>query len=282
VRGHSLPSAAEAARDLAQRLQSVQSSDFSLPQASQYTTLIEGETALYERLSALYSGDYRPTILHRLLAELPGRLAAKGYPANPERRYVIFTVALDDLLERAFDEVGQPYHLFAFCHRRLDENGVALPGHFIHVPPGSEAIPVKTPNDYLGHDTDRLPIVVKLSGRRLTVEPDSVLVTEDQYLEHLPAQEIGALLPATLLRQINRRSFLFFGYSLQPWHFRLLWQRMRFQKRRLHDRSWAVVRELSAIEHEFWRSYDIAPIVAAPEGVVAYANTWLDRLEAQA
>jgi hypothetical protein len=281
VRGHSLPSAAEAARELTQRLQNVQHSDFSLLQASQYTTLIEGEIALYEYLSALYGGDHRPTILHRLLAELPGRLRAKGYPSNAGRRYVIFTIALDDLLERAFVEVGQPYHLFAFSHRKVDENGAVLPGHFIHVPPVGEAVSVTTPNDYTGHDTDQLPIVVKLSGRLLTAEPDSVLVTEDQYLEYLPAQEIGALLPATLLRQINRRSFLFFGYSLQPWHFRLLWQRMRFQKRRLHDRSWAVEAEFNTIEHEFWRSHDIVPIIAAPEGVVAYVSAWLDRLEAQ-
>lgn len=282
VRGHSLPSSAEAARELAGRLQSVQNSDVSLPEASQYTSLIEGATALYERLSDLYGGDYRPTVLHRFLAELPGRLRAKGYPANVERRYVIFTLALDDMLERAFSEVGQPYHLFAFCQRRADENGVMLPGHFIHVPPGGDAIPVMTPNDYTGHDGDQFPIVVKLSGRRLTPEPDSVLVTEDQYLEYLPAQEIGALLPATLLRQINRRSFLFFGYSLQPWHFRLLWQRMRYQKRQLHDRSWAVVPDLNTIEREFWRSHNIVPIIAAPEGVVAYANAWLDRLEARA
>jgi tetratricopeptide (TPR) repeat protein len=287
VHGRSLPSSAEAARALAERLprapeprHNAAAEDFTLLEASQYTSLIEGETALYERLSALYSGDHQPTILHRLLAELPGRLRAKGYPRDAARRYVICTIALDDLLERAFAEAGQPYHLFAFRHRSTDETGVVLPGHFVHVPPGGEPVAVRTPNDYSGHDGDTLPIVVKLSGRQLTAEPDSVLVTEDQYLEYLPAQEIGALLPATLLRQINRRNFLFFGYSLQPWHFRLLWQRMRYQKRRLHDRSWAVVAELSTIEREFWRSHDIVPIVAAPEGVVAYVNTWLERLEA--
>jgi hypothetical protein len=236
---------------------------------------------LYEQLSKLYGGDYHPTILHRLLAELPGRLRAKGYPVNAERRYVIFTIALDDLLERAFDEVGQPYHLFAFRPPGTDENSVMLPGHFVHVPPGGEVIAVKTPNDYTGHNTDQLPIVVKLSGRRLTAEPNSVLVTEDQYLENLPAQNVGALLPTTLLQQIKRSSFLFLGYSMQPWHFRLLWRRMRVQNNAMRsDRNWAVVSEPTAIERAFWDDQGIKPIIAAQEGVVAYVNTWLDRLEA--
>ena len=79
--------------------------------------------------------------------------------------------------------------------------------------------------------------------------------------------------------KVNRQSFLFLGYSLRPWHLRLLWQHMRYQKRRLHDRSWAIVPELTTIEREFWRSQEIVPVVAAPEGVVAYVNTWLDLFE---
>ena len=139
---------------------------------------------------------------------------------------MIFTIALDDLLDRAFDEVGQPYHLFAFRPPGTDENNVMLPGHFVHVPPGGEAVAVKTPNDYTGHNTDLLPIVVKLSGRRLTAEPNQRTGDRGPVAGELPAQNVGALLPATLLQQIKRSSFLFFGYSMQPWHFRLLWRRM--------------------------------------------------------
>lgn len=281
VRGQYLPDPTETAQELFLSLAVSMEGLFSLPQVSQYTSLLSGDLTLYDRLSALYNGDYQPTLLHRLLAEMPGRLGRKGYPTDPKRRFVIFSVAFDDLLERAFDEVGQPYHLFAYRHRFEDSSGVAQTGRFVHLPPGGAAVEVLSPNDYGGLGDDRHPVIVKLCGRVISAEPDSVMVTEDQYLAYLPAQDFGALLPATLLSEVNRRSFLFFGYSLQPWPLRLLWQRMRHQGRRLHSRSWAIAREANKIEEEFWRSQDIVPIVAQPEGVVAYVNQWLETLEAR-
>ncbi|HRW08862.1 MAG TPA: CHAT domain-containing protein [Caldilineaceae bacterium] len=273
----------EAAAALAEHLGESELALASLLEVSQYTTLLEGETALYERLTQLYN-DYPPTYFHRLLAELTGRLRGKGYPADPTRRLIIFSTAFDDLLERAFAEAGQPYHLFAYRHQ-INDSGMIQPACFVHVPPTGEAIEVFSPNNYVGHmgadNRDDTPVIIKLCGRCVTPEPASVLVTEDHYLEYLPAQEIGALLPMTLLNQIRRRSFLFFGYSLQPWYFRLLWQRMRYQNRRLHDRSWAIVPALTRIEEEFWRSQEIVPIQAYPEAVVAYVNRWLEQLEAR-
>jgi len=108
------------------------------------------------------------------------------------------------------------------------------------------------------------------------------MVTEDQYLAYLSGQGgFHSLLPTTLLAKLKKSSFLFFGYSLRPWHLRLLWQRMSNQGRHRQNRSWAIVDREDAIEREFWRSQEIVPIVAAVEGVVAYVNDWLDRLEAR-
>lgn len=281
VQGLYPPASAEIAQELTRQLGGGLDGDFSLPQVSQYIHLLEGESALYDRLNELYRENYPPTLLHRVLAELPGRLGRKGWPADPNRRQIVFTVAIDDLLERAFAEVGQPFHLFAYRHHYEDAAGVGQPGRFVHTLPGGETVEVERPNEYDDHNRDRYPVIIKLSGQRVSAQPGSVLVTEDQYLAHLPAQEFGALLPATLLSEIRRRSFLFFGYSLRPWHLRLIWQRMRFQGRRLHDRSWAIVRQENALEREFWRSQDIVPIVAAPEGVLAYVNEWLNDLEAR-
>ncbi len=281
VQGLYPPDPGEMAQELTRLLSGAVEGVFSLPQVSQYTHLLEGESALYDRLTELYSGGYPPTMLHRLLAELPGRLGRKGWPADSNRRMIIFTVAFDDLLERAFTDVDQPYHLFAYRHHFEDATGVGQPGRFTHTPPGGKAVEVLSPNEYDAHNRDRCPVIVKLSGQGVSPEPGSVMVTEDQYLAHLPAQEFGALLPTTLLSEIKRRSFLFFGYSLQPWHLRLLWQRMRFQGRRLHDRSWAIVSQESALEREFWRREEIVPIVAAPEGLLAYVNDWLEDLGAR-
>jgi hypothetical protein len=240
---------------------------------------LEGKSALYRRLAELYAQPPPPTILHQLFAGLPQRLQAKGFLRDPKRRYVIFTLAFDNLMEQAFAEVGQPFHLFAYRHY-TNEDGVQQPARFVHIPPAGTPVEVTSPNDYQGlGDQDNHPVLVKLCGLGASAEPDSVLITEDQFLDYLPTQEIGALLPMTLLNQIKGRNFVFFGYTLRPWHFRLLWQRMRFQKRRLHDKSWAFVSDLSVVEREFWLNQEqITPVVAAPEGVVAYVNQWLKSL----
>lgn len=277
VPGESSPSADEIAARLAEPLQPQVTGVTPLLQVSQYTVLLEGQTALYQRLRDLYTQPAPPTILHSLLAGLPQRLRTKGFLREPTQRFVIFTTALDDLLERAFAAVEQPYHLFTYRHHFV-EGGVEHSARFIHVAPNGTQAAVLDALSFDAHEADDQPIIIKLCGLRPTDEPDSVVITEDQFLDYLPAQEIGTLLPTRLLRQINRRSFAFFGYSLQPWHLRLIWQRMRFQKRRLHDKSWAIVANLSPIEREFWLSHDITPIVAAPEGVVAYVDAWLETL----
>jgi len=279
VKGLYLPSTDELASALAAQLHGTMEGKPSLLEVSQVTALLEGESALYERLLEFYTTSYPPTMLHCLLAELPFRLRKKGYPTNLDRRYIVFSTTFDDLLEDAFQSVGQPYHLFAYRQRTTNNDGVIFSGRFVHIPPDGEAIELKTPNTYTGHDLDRYPIIVKLCGRRVSTEPlDNVVITEDQFLDYMPAQEIGALLPMTLLNQVKRRNFLFFGHSLQPWYFRLLWQRLKYQKSPLHEKAWAIVPMLSVIEQAFWRNQGIEPLVASPEGLVAYVNRWLDKL----
>lgn len=279
MKGQYLPGADELAHVLAEPLRVETEGVQSLLQVSQYVSLLEGESVLYERLYALYAEGYPPTMLHRLLAELPARLGARGYPTNPNRRFVIFSMEFGDLLERAFDELGQAYHVFAYRHQTTDVNRVVHPGRFVHIPPGGEPIELPAPATYAGHDSDHLPVLVKLCGQRVTPEPEnSVTITEDQYLGYLPAQEIGMLLPLTLLNQIKRRSFLLFGHSLRMWHFRLLWQRLKFQQSPLYEKAWAIIPDLNAVEQAFWYNQNVEPLVASPEGVVAYVSKWLETL----
>jgi len=279
VKGRYPPSANELARILAEPLHGEVEGAPSLLQVSQYVTLLEGESVLYERLYTLYDAEYPLTMLHCLLAELPRRLREKGYPTNQNRRFVIFSTMFDNLIERAFIQTGQPYHLFAYRHQAADVNGVVRPSRFVHIPPTGETIELLTPSTYTGHDIDHYPILVKLCGQHISAEPENnVAITEDQYLDYLPAQEIGALLPLTLLNQIKRRSFLLFGYSLQPWHFRLLWQRLKFQKSSLHEKAWAIASDMTVIEQAFWRHQGVQPLITSPESVVAYINKWLDTL----
>ena len=60
VPGHSLPDETEAARELAQRLEGVTEGVASLPQASQYTTLLEGERRSIVNLATYTGGIISP------------------------------------------------------------------------------------------------------------------------------------------------------------------------------------------------------------------------------
>lgn len=296
VQGHFPPRAADVARALADHLPTELQDEGSLLRISQYTVLLDGEYALYERLNSLYEGEYTTTILHRLLAEIPKRLADKGHPKQANARYVLFSTAYDDLLERAFAEAEQPFHLFAYRPRYIDDNGVTQPERFLHIPPlpeqaiaegraamgatdppWPEPIEVLEPNRYTGHDHDNHPIIVKLCGRRVTPNPDSVAVTEDQYINYGAVEKSAAVLPTTLLKQIRRNNVLFFGHSLESWHLRLLWQRLRLPGGQRQPK-WAIVPKKDSIEEIFWDSQAIKSIVARPEGVVAYVNKWLETL----
>lgn len=73
------------------------------------------------------------------------------------------------------------------------------PGRFVHIPPDGEPVELLSPATYIGHDSDCHPILVKLCGQGVTLEPEtSVTIAEDQYLAYLPMQEIGSLLPPDL------------------------------------------------------------------------------------
>lgn len=272
------PDADEIASELQARLSVSVEGVPSLAQVSQLTSLLEDEVALYERLYDLYEQTYPPPMLHMLLAEMSSRLHAKNYPKRPGWRLVIFSTSLDDLLERAFALVGQPYHLFAYCHHSRVADGATQPGRFIHILPNGETAEMPTPNSYNGHDSDHHPLIVKLCGLRITPTPDSVIVTEDQYLEYLPGQEIGQLLPATLLSHVKGRSFVFFGCTSQEWHFRLLWQRLKYNNTNLYAKCWVAEAHPSELERKFWNRLDRNSelLSLAPEVVVATINEWLD------
>ena len=74
--------------------------------------------------------------------------------------------------------------------------------------------------------------------------------------------------------------FVFFGCTSQEWHFRLLWQRMKYQKSYLHAKGCAILPQPSEIELRFWDRLDknIETLAVAPEVVVATINEWLDTL----
>ena len=288
VSGQYAPDSDETARELLNRLRlggATGAVDGALLRTAQIVMLQQGKSILYDLIDELYDAVYPPTILHRLLAELPQRLARRALPKRANWRMVIFSTAIDDLMERAFAAANQPYHCFIYRPPTL-VRGAVQEGRFVHLPPGVTDLssaaelsaPDRKPNAYTDHDRDRQPVLVKLCGLRSTGKADGVILTEDHYLNYLPNNTIFDLLPATLLQQVVDRSFVFFGCSSQEWHFRLLWQRLKYQNSRQHGLSWPILATHDPLETKFWHNLDdeIEPLTIDPVDVAALINEWLE------
>lgn len=271
-----MPTAQEVARHLAETFNYPVA---SLSELSQQIALVENPEALYEQLGLLFNVDYPPTTLHRLLAEIPHRLKEKEYPRLPTRRFVIVSAAFDTMLERAFRESGQRFHLFSYSPGTQSEVGM-IPPRFIHTMPDDTLREVKEPNKdaVILADNEPHPIIIKLCGAGITNTPNSVIVTEDQYLQY-PAQPLTDLLPFSVLAAMKPCTFLFLGYNLQAWNLRLLWQRIRFAPNKVHTDAWAVHPDADLIARRYWEENKVKTITPSLEGLVAYVSRFLDERE---
>lgn len=274
--GQFMPSAEEVAHHLAE---TYNYSIASLSELSQRMAVVENHDALYERLGELFNADYPPTILHRLLAEIPRRLKEKGYPRLPTRRFVVVSASFDTMLEQAFHDIGQPFHLFSYRPPTHHEQGAGI-ARFLHTEPDGTVREVLEPNKdaVILADREPYPILIKLNGTSINNTPNSVVVTEDQYLQY-PAQPLTDLLPFTVLEAMRPCTFLFLGYNLQAWNLRLLWQRIRFASNKVHTDAWAVHPDAGLIARRYWEANTVKAITSSLEGFVAYMSRFLDERE---
>ncbi len=239
-----LPSGGELSDYLAHAFDYPEPDKYDLLRVSQYVSVISGLGPLYDELHGLLNADFPPTPLHDFLAELPrvlrGRAAASPYQ-------LIVTTNYDDVMERAFDKAGQPYDVVTYI---ADGD---YRGKFLHRPAGADPVIIERPNEYRGLSLDQRPVVLKLHGAvdRLNQERDSYVITEDHYIDYLSRSDISNLIPVTLAAKLRKSHFLFLGYSLRDWNLRVILHRI-WGEQKLSWRSWAIQRQPSRIEQEFW------------------------------
>ena len=222
---------------------------YDLVRVSQYVAVMVGDGPLYAELRSLLDVDYTPLSLHRFFATFQATLQEKGYPPRPP---LLITTNYDDLMERAFEDAGQPFDLITYVaegeHR----------GKFIHRRPDGSTHLIERPNEYAGIALDDRrqflhPVVLKIHGAvdREDAERDSFVITEDDYIDYLTRTELASLIPATLAERLKRSHFLFLGYGLRDWNLRVILQRVWGQQR-LSWQSWAIQRGPSALDRRFW------------------------------
>lgn len=220
----------------------------TLVRVAQYVDLKLGEQALYDDLRATFARPATPTPVHRMLAERAARCRAAGEP-NPWP--MIITTNYDDALEQAFEDAGEPYDVVTYFAAR------DAPGGFRHRLPNGRQRPIVRPNTYRHFAPDQRTVIVKLHGGidRSDQRSDSYVITEDHYISYM-ANDVAEGLPACLLRSMLQCHLLFLGYKLEDWNLRVFLFRI-WSRRERDARSWAIQRDVNALDRRFWQSHDV-------------------------
>ena len=249
-----LPSGGELAAYLAENFGYPSSEAQDLVHVSQYVAVMMGTGPLYDELHSLFDADYPPTSLHRFFATLPAALRNKGYSRAEDplrRQLVIVTTNYDDLLERAFQIAGEPFHLVSYVAEGKQR------GKFLHWLPDGEVRLIQKPNEYRGLSLDQRSVILKIHGAVNRTAPDaeqdSYVITEDHYIDYLTRTDISNLLPVTLAAKLRRSHILFLGYGLRDWNLRVILHRI-WGAQEFTWKSWAIQLNPTPIDKRFWLS----------------------------
>ena len=85
-----------------------------------------------------------------------------------------------------------------------------------------------------------------------TRDAESFVVSEDDHIGYLAETGIGGVLPVTLAARLRRSHFLFLGYGLVDWSFRVFLQRLWPDEQPAY-RSWSVQPDATWLKRDFWR-----------------------------
>ena len=251
-RGRYLPSGRELAEELARSVSYPETDVLDLARVSQYVTARLGESSLYDELRDVFDADYPPNLLHYFLARLARHIRQA---ATIRECMLIVTVNYDDSLEQAFREIGEPYDLVTYIGAGTDR------GLFRHIPFDGEPSVIRLPNEYTDLPLGERTVIAKMHGavdRHSSV--DSFVITEDDYVDYITRADIARLFPITLAEKIKRSHFLFLGYSLRDWNFRVMLYRL--QRAGTKRKSWAIEAHPNPVDRLTWdmRGVDILPV----------------------
>jgi len=253
--GHVLPNGEELAALLAVKVPGYPPSVLEdLLRVSQCIDHTRGWRALYQMLHNLFDANYEPTVLHRLLAGIPQRMAALERPPR-ETHLLLVTTNYDDVLERALDEAGEKYDLVWYVARPGEQMG-----KFMHKPPDGEATPIEDPDRYVEPlNLAERSVVLKIHGavdrstgeaaERSTGKYDSYVITEDNYIDYLTRTDIRKLIPKGIVAKLRNSNILFLGYSMRDWNLRAIFRRI-WEEEKLGWKSWAIRRPLDPLTVE--------------------------------
>lgn len=269
-RGRYLPNATELAMHLAESFSYPSGEPKDLLRVAQYVFVAHGSAPLYEDLRAVFDADYPSTSLHQLLANIPGILRTRGYPP---RYQLIVTTNYDNLLERAFNAVNEPFDLVTYVAEGANR------GKFRHQTPDGTVHLIEQPNEYPELTLERQSVIMKIHGTvdRAHRERDSFIITEDHYIDYLTHVEVSQFVPVMLAKKLSMSNFLFLGYSLADWNLRVILHRIWGEQQERSYQPWAIQLNPKWLDEKFWKRRGV-DIINKPLG--DYATALKEGLEA--
>lgn len=197
----------------------------SLPQVAQYLAVNQDRLFLYDELGEYlrseikrrHSDDISSELLNgrASLSELIEAVGGKNRQQDPSDSYralaslslpIYITTNPDTLLASALKEAGKDPQIVLCPWNEYIEQ--------------SESIYQREP-DYF--PTPERPLVYHLFGR--LDEPDSVVLTEDDYFDFLIGVTSNKdLIPSVVRRALIDTSLLFLGFQMDEWNFRVLFR----------------------------------------------------------
>jgi hypothetical protein len=207
-----LPRADELSDWLAEECEFPPNEQHDLAKVASYFQVRATREELVDYLRQVFSRDYPIGAIHRFLAEVP-------------KPMLIVTTNYDELLERAFEEAGKPYHLVMYPDS--DE----LAGAVLWWKPGA-AEPERHAPSLLPLNVDEATVIYKMHGsiRRAEEERkwDSFVITEEDYVRFLSRMTAkGGAIPSRFMLHIRNSSLLFLGYGLRDWNLRVMLEKLR-------------------------------------------------------
>jgi hypothetical protein len=237
-----LPSGGELADRLALEGNFPKTEERNLPSVAQYfEDVAAGRPALYEELRTIFTRQYTPSKVHGYLASLPGPL-------------LIVTTNYDDLMETAFREAGRPFDLV------IHTTDPGLGEQLLWWEEGADEPACVVPNK-LDIDLETVSVVYKMHGAvdRLVAARDQYVITEDDYVDFLTRLIKQEAFPSIFAEPFQKRHFLFLGYGLRDWNFRVILNRVEKDLRQGPEtdaddlRSWAIDASPSLLETRLWQ-----------------------------
>ena len=243
---HRLPDARELAGQLMEHFTEGRGQEgLSLTKAAQYCEeCVAGRTPVYEMLRETFYVKARgmpPSPVAEMLASIdtPMLLVTTNYDKHLENAFTIANRRFSVVTHITNREHPKWGYLLVQNSAKPDDHAIVDPNAF-------------SLSDYQGQT-----IVYKLHGtfgveQHYNPAVDTIVITEDDYIEFMVMTELKSFPPA-LAREFQKKHFLFLGYSLEDWNFRVILRKIQLTAEIGQDyASWAIQLNPSEIERQFW------------------------------